>query len=336
MHLHHDQQPPSPITHYPTNMLTRYNSFVQHTTATHSYYFGCVDGALHRGMLNAYARVDRGKLVPLDVEVETVEGKKSRSRSGSGSGTSAFGRSIVDTYQRLHRSKYGGGNDLNSSNGISSNDGNGAANSTSRPPTLDVTNQLLSNLLIPAVLSALKSGKQVVLTGHSLGGSLALLLALDVLTNHCAPSEADTEVLSTPTTDGSSTDSSTTGGSTNYGSTTAPGEDNRQGTKQKATQDADIVSSQSTSPNHDPHDHCKNNEQHQPQNRRSAVGMGGRRCPVDSIDPRLFDRLHVITFGQPGITSSLSSLSVHVMRNTTNLEPIYIPTYLSTSYLPQM
>jgi esterase/lipase len=44
-----------------------------------------------------------------------------------------------------------------------------------------------------SLLSALKAGKRVVLTGHSLGGSLALLLALDLLANHCAPDEGEKE-----------------------------------------------------------------------------------------------------------------------------------------------
>ena len=257
--------------------LAAHNLFNKHITATHSYYYGCVDGALHRGMLNAYARVDRGKLVPLDVDVETV-GEKSRHESGS----SAFGRSIVDTYQRLYRDKYGGsGSNSTGSIGVSSNDGNGAVNTTTRPPTIDVNNQLLSNLLIPAVLSALKSGKHVVLTGHSLGGSLALLLALDVLTNHCAPSEADTEVLSTPTTDRTASAAS------------GPG----------AGQGDEIMSSQSTTLNNQ----CKNNPQ---QNHRS--NLGGRRCPVDGIDPRLFNRLHVITFGQPGSMSGFPVISITI------------------------
>ena len=123
-------------------------------------------GSIHRGMLNAYSRVDKGRLIALD-------------RSDD---KSSFGPHIGDAYdlsKNLEKSqndaegldrgpdkpKYENLNYRNDDNGFaqerkgpSTTSANSKASEDDTDSSVIVTDTLLSNLLINSVLSALKKG----------------------------------------------------------------------------------------------------------------------------------------------------------------------------------
>ena len=116
--------------------------------ASHSSYFkGIKQGSLHRGMLNAYSRVDSGDITALYTQGDSL----------------TFGENLKQIYENCTHLK----------------------NETilAAQYTCSIENMKLSNILVEASFNALKSGKKLIVTGHSLGSALAVLLALDLVVN---------------------------------------------------------------------------------------------------------------------------------------------------------
>ena len=72
---------------------------------------------------------------------------------------------------------------MNSSSFIKNDASSSSSSSSSSLPSCSLKKTKLSDILVNAVFQALKTGKNVILTGHSLGAALAHLLALDLLIN---------------------------------------------------------------------------------------------------------------------------------------------------------
>ena len=126
--------------------------------AVHSKYFhNCYEGSIHRGIFNAYSKVHKGTITSLY----------------NNNTPSAFGESIprafkacLDLNNKSYHEDLHKGNDLKI--GL----------------TCEIKHLSLSELLINASLSALQSGKKLIISGHSLGGALSLLLSFDLILNH--------------------------------------------------------------------------------------------------------------------------------------------------------
>lgn len=118
----------------------------------HSRYFkGILNGSIHRGILNAYSRVDSGQMTILNVPTKSTD-------------YSPFS----STYKKAFD--------------------NCLPQPTKPYRTGDkcwLKNTSLAQLLIQSVLVVLKSShKKILITGHSLGGSLAFLLVMDLFVNY--------------------------------------------------------------------------------------------------------------------------------------------------------
>lgn len=118
--------------------------------AGHSnFYKGVSTGTLHRGMLNAYSRVSSGDITQLNEE-----------------DTSAFGSHIKAVYDTCVRRR-------------------NATSTSLHTFTCSVANMNLAWILTEASISALRTGKDLIVTGHSLGASLAFMHTINlVLNNH--------------------------------------------------------------------------------------------------------------------------------------------------------
>ena len=131
---------------------------------THSAYFrNCSLGAVHRGMLNAYTRVDRGMLVRLE-----------RGGSNNEAGASSC---VLTPFSQVFDRVFG---DCTSRRNASSTT-SGSVDGIHSCYVVDVP---LAEILVTAIKTAITSGKRVLLSGHSLGGALATLLSLDLHWNH--------------------------------------------------------------------------------------------------------------------------------------------------------
>jgi hypothetical protein len=128
--------------------------------ARYSRYFRNIShGSVHRGIFNAYHKVDRGEIVLLT----------NRTASTSGQDNEEVDSSIRDAYR----------NCLQSKNTSYDNNASQLLAGVSCP----VSDLPLSSLLVQTASKALRAGRQVYLTGHSLGGALASFMALDLLIN---------------------------------------------------------------------------------------------------------------------------------------------------------
>jgi hypothetical protein len=117
--------------------------------AKHSNFFnGISSGSLHRGMLNAYSRVSSGDITSLNDD-----------------DSSTFGthiKAIFDTCVMRRNS----------------------TSSSENPFTCSVNNMKLVWILTEASISALRTGKDLIITGHSLGAALAFMHTVNLVVNN--------------------------------------------------------------------------------------------------------------------------------------------------------
>ena len=125
-------------------------------------------------MLNAYSRVNSGYITRLSEAREQVAKGKQKSSSAS----SAFrGANIDDILENCLKAKKNRGSSTSYFSRY-------RENQTFANVTCEMeSGTLLSTILRQAAISALNSGKRVMLVGHSLGGALASIMALDILLN---------------------------------------------------------------------------------------------------------------------------------------------------------
>lgn len=129
-------------------------------------------GSLHRGFVNAYQRVNAGKITYLGGAVEDWTQVNSFMRVLHNAFQLCLGReytSLRETEPDMH---------LFQSNYF-------------RGSKCDSSQVNLSDVLSEAVKAGIENGIRVIITGHSLGGGLATLLTLDVLLNKIKTTEAE-------------------------------------------------------------------------------------------------------------------------------------------------
>jgi hypothetical protein len=126
-----------------------------------NYFHNISHGSVHRGIFNAYHKVNRGTIVPLERVLF----------SSNISSDIEIDSSIRDAYRSCM---------IKQNKQFQNDTSDGKYNSSTEPCYAKV---LLSSLLIQTASKALRAGKQVYLTGHSLGGALATFMALDLLIN---------------------------------------------------------------------------------------------------------------------------------------------------------
>ena len=119
-------------------------------SAAHSHVFqNCSIGSIHRGILNAYYRVNAGTIVDLTGYTSLDQYRSPWDvymRSLFDRGTTSIDTALNSHARNIHKIK-------------------------------------LSSVLIYVTLEAIKARKRVVITGHSLGGALATMLVVHLLTN---------------------------------------------------------------------------------------------------------------------------------------------------------
>ncbi len=158
-------------------------------SANHSSFFqgDDIEGSLHRGFLNAYSRVDEGYILPLgnsshysmpllkdihNLFKECEQMAKQKRNNSAAPNLSGPMLTNSDIYTRMdERSKA-------KRNNKSNND------KEKRLRGCHLKRIKLSDILRQIVIDALQQGLTVHVTGHSLGGALATLLAGDVIVNH--------------------------------------------------------------------------------------------------------------------------------------------------------
>lgn len=135
-----------------------------------------LEGSIHRGFLNAYSRVERGsilKLCPEDSGACHIE-------------------TSTPLYRRYgHCTAEGVGEATSSDESTKSDSENATKNSDNTAESITwkrgrgckVKHRKLKTILRELVIDYLAAGKSVHLTGHSLGGSIATLHALDIIIN---------------------------------------------------------------------------------------------------------------------------------------------------------
>jgi hypothetical protein len=131
-----------------------------------------IEGSLHRGFLNAYSRVDRGSVVLLGQDKEeasqpTLLASLYRQFGHCTSEKKKKSRKSKEE-KKLERLKVGINTTI-----AAANDTGGCR----------VRGEKLMTILRQLVTSALLGGRTVNLSGHSLGGGLASLMALDIIIN---------------------------------------------------------------------------------------------------------------------------------------------------------
>mmetsp|Transcript_35130 Transcript_35130/g.83910 ORF Transcript_35130/g.83910 Transcript_35130/m.83910 type:complete len:493 (-) Transcript_35130:107-1585(-) len=142
--------------------------------ASHSGLFE-TDGGLHRGFVNSYSRVNRGKVRRLNREIKSVQVLEDMLDRCESSRNSNFG----DTY---------GINGTNAVNGtsyveISNEKRRRRKQKNVKRKTCHSRGVKLMDALKNATFEALRSGRTVHLVGHSLAGAIAQLLSMDIVLN---------------------------------------------------------------------------------------------------------------------------------------------------------
>ena len=136
-----------------------------------------VRGALHRGFLNAYSRVERGSVLRLCQNCTDYPVlQKLNQNYGHCTRNSFVGRNELDTVDQETDSE---------STNITSNQKDDSALVTPirKRGGCRVKDTNLMKVLQEIVIDALDNGRTVHVNGHSLGGALANLLALDIVVN---------------------------------------------------------------------------------------------------------------------------------------------------------
>ncbi|EJK65249.1 hypothetical protein THAOC_13913 [Thalassiosira oceanica] len=144
------------------------------SSASHSGLFE-TDGGLHRGFVNSYSRVNRGKVRRLNREIKSVQVLEDMLDRCESSRNSNFG----DTY---------GINGTNAVNGtsyveISNEKRRRRKQKNVKRKTCHSRGVKLMDALKNATFEALRSGRTVHLVGHSLAGAIAQLLSMDIVLN---------------------------------------------------------------------------------------------------------------------------------------------------------
>lgn len=161
-------------------------------SANHSSFFqgDGIQGSLHRGFLNAYSRVDEGYILPLGNDVSQsmpllrdihdlfteCEEERVRRKGKSSNSTNSNRISGLMLATEIYEAS---SNEVNSNHTLTDND-----REKKRRRGCHFKRKKLSDILRQVVINALRQGLTVHVTGHSLGGALATLLAGDVIVNH--------------------------------------------------------------------------------------------------------------------------------------------------------
>ncbi|KAL7493609.1 hypothetical protein ACHAWT_002621 [Skeletonema menzelii] len=155
-------------------------------SANHSSFFqgDGIEGSLHRGFLNAYSRVDEGYILPLGNNVShsipllrDIHGLftecEERVRRKTKTATPRISGMMLTSEIYESSSKVKRNNTSSTHN-----------DKELRNRGCHLKRIKLSDILRQLVIDALEQGITVHVTGHSLGGALATLLAGDVIVNH--------------------------------------------------------------------------------------------------------------------------------------------------------
>eukprot|EP01041_Mallomonas_annulata_P001364 gene1364-2636_t len=135
------------------------NTQTMNSIKKYKYFSNIHHGSVHRGIFNAYSKVNSGQLISLN--------RQNNNQS-----------ILANIYEPLFY------NCLNNTN-YKDNSNRNTKQSQFLPGIKCLLNNVnLSKILLQTSLRALRSGKKLLLSGHSLGGALASLLALDIFINH--------------------------------------------------------------------------------------------------------------------------------------------------------
>jgi hypothetical protein len=126
-------------------------------------------GSFHRGILNAYSRVNSGHILYLKEDSDYAD-------EAWGPHMNPFLKVFHNAFQICH-------GDGNRSLADSDPPDSRLDSKYFRGSKCRASNQNLADILLKAVAAGVSSGLKVVVSGHSLGGGLATMLALDVLLN---------------------------------------------------------------------------------------------------------------------------------------------------------
>ena len=147
--------------------------------AQHSGFFHnkTLEGGIHRGFLNAYSRVERGSILKLchekDCNIEMSTSLQRRYGHCVADGNTQNSETPRPSAERSAQAEEDNNRSINTTETITWKRGRGCK----------IKHRNLMTILRELVVDYLSAGKSVHLTGHSLGGSIATLHALDIIIN---------------------------------------------------------------------------------------------------------------------------------------------------------